>query len=79
MLYDKEKDEPERAELVTRYPVLDDNGNTIGHVDLQPLFTEMTRRAELIDHVKQEVQQLRNQVLRIQNLVRALETKVLRR
>jgi len=79
MAQEDERDEKEKTDDLSHYPVVDDNGNTIGYVDMRVLMVELNNRTAVVDHFKQEVQQLRNQVLRIQNQVRAMETKMARR
>jgi hypothetical protein len=63
----------------TMYEVLDDSGTTIGNVDLRLMRTAIANYTRVIDHLKQEVQQLRGQVQRVQNQVKVLETRVARR
>lgn len=56
------------------YPVIDNTGHTVGHVELPPLGSAVGR--EEFEHLKHEFMQLRNQVIRLQTLIKLLENRV---
>ena len=41
------------------FEIRDENGTTIGNVDLQAMRTEIDNYVRVIEHLKQEMQQLR--------------------
>ena len=63
----------------TMFEILDENGTTIGNVDLQAMRTEIDNYVRVIEHMKQEMQQLRNLMQRSQTQIKMLELKVSRR
>lgn len=69
----------EPTRLSARLPITDDAGNTLGYVDLQQIVSDIANRNNLLDHLKHEIQQVRNSMLRLQTQVRMLETKLSRR
>jgi predicted nucleic acid-binding Zn-ribbon protein len=63
----------------TMFEVLDENGATIGNVDLQAMRKETDNYIRVVEHLKQEVQQLRSQVQRCQTQMKIIETRISRR
>jgi hypothetical protein len=61
------------------FEVLDESGATIGNVDLQSMRKEIDNYIRVVDHLKQEMSQLRSQVQRCQTQMKMLETRVTRR
>ncbi len=70
---------PPMPDEESMYEVLDDSGTTIGNVDLHRMRATIANYTRVIDHLKQEMQQLRGQVQRVQNQIKVLETRVARR
>jgi predicted RNase H-like nuclease (RuvC/YqgF family) len=63
----------------TMFEILDENGTTIGNVDLKAMRTEIDNYIRVMEHLKQEMQQLRNLMQRSQSQIKMLEVKVSRR
>lgn len=42
------------------YEVIDDSGTTIGNVDLQSMQADMVKSNSVVDHLNQEVQELKS-------------------
>ena len=60
------------------FEIHDENGTTIGNVDLQPMRTEIDNYTRVMEHLKQEMQQLRNLMQRSNTQIKMLELKVAR-
>jgi hypothetical protein len=63
----------------THLPLMDDVGRTIGHVELRVCLAELPAGHPELEHLHQEVLQLRNVVSRLQAQLKMLEQKVGRR
>jgi len=61
------------------FEIRDENGTTIGNVDLQSMRTEIDNYIRVMEHLKQEMQQLRNLMQRSQSQIKMLEVRVGRR
>lgn len=60
--------------VLPRLPVVNQAGETIGHVELSTLPGTVSR--DDFDHLRHDLIQLRNQVLRLQTQVKLLENRL---
>jgi hypothetical protein len=67
------------ADGESMFEVINENGATIGNVDLKPMKTDIANFIRVVEHLKQEMQQLRSHVQRSHAQLKLLEARVSRR
>ena len=63
----------------TMFEVIDESGATIGNVDLKLMKTDIASFVRVVEHLEQEMQQLRSHVQRSHAQLKLLEARVSRR